>query len=44
MTESNLHSLDRFLRAQKPVYDQVLAELAAGRKRTELTPIWWTPA
>jgi uncharacterized protein (DUF1810 family) len=34
MTESNLHSLDRFLRAQKPVYDQVLAELAAGRKRT----------
>ncbi len=34
MTESNLHSLDRFLTAQKPVYDQVLTELSDGRKRT----------
>ena len=28
------YGLDRFVRAQDPVYDDVLAELRAGRKRT----------
>ena len=34
MTEFGVHSLDRFVTAQNPVYDQVLTELAGGRKRT----------
>jgi uncharacterized protein (DUF1810 family) len=34
MTGFGFHSLDRFLTAQNPVYDQVLTELAGGRKRT----------
>ena len=28
------YDLERFLEAQQPVYDQVVAELTAGRKRT----------
>ncbi len=31
---SDRHDLARFLSAQAPVYDQVLAELRAGRKRS----------
>jgi uncharacterized protein (DUF1810 family) len=31
---SDPHNLQRFLDAQSPVYDQVLAELREGRKRT----------
>jgi uncharacterized protein (DUF1810 family) len=34
MTGFGFHSLDRFLTAQNPVYDQVLTELSGGRKRT----------
>jgi uncharacterized protein (DUF1810 family) len=34
MTHSDPRSLDRFLTAQNPVYDQVLTELSDGRKRT----------
>ncbi|OHD25886.1 MAG: calpastatin [Spirochaetes bacterium RBG_16_67_19] len=33
------HDLERFLKAQAPVYDQALAELRGGRKRTHW--IWF---
>jgi uncharacterized protein (DUF1810 family) len=34
MPPTDPHDLQRFLHAQSPVYDQVLAELRDGRKRT----------
>jgi uncharacterized protein (DUF1810 family) len=34
MTPTAAADLDRFVRAQAPVYDDVVAELAAGRKAT----------
>lgn len=34
MAKSDPYDLNRFVEAQSPVYDQALAELRAGRKRT----------
>jgi uncharacterized protein (DUF1810 family) len=34
MTEADRFDLDRFITAQEPVFETVLAELRAGRKRT----------
>lgn len=39
MTPLDPHNLQRFIEAQAPIYEQVLAELRAGRKRSHW--IWF---